>query len=88
MNKDPKSIQLLEVYEIMEGPFRPSCCIFDYPTCQAEHCAFGGLVPAVNNLVTNFLKNYTINDMARFMKGEADSKSELSQFIELSKPQA
>lgn len=63
--RDPKKIRLIDVYEAMEGKFKPGECLLDKPVCPRKKCVLGGLMEKINQEVGNYLKNTRVSDLAQ-----------------------
>jgi Rrf2 family nitric oxide-sensitive transcriptional repressor len=56
------SINLLSVYECIEGEV-PACdCLLSSPVCSGQGCIFGGLPAAVSGQFKNYLETTKISD--------------------------
>ncbi len=55
----PEQINLLEVYEAIEGPLTEVECLLEAQVCGGD-CIFGGLLTEVNNLVRTHLQKRTL----------------------------
>jgi Rrf2 family protein len=70
LQRAPREITLLEVYEALEGPYRIGGCPLGREVCPFRDCIFGGLFESVQDQVTKFLKDTTLGDFWREGKGE------------------
>jgi Rrf2 family protein len=66
LNRRPEEITLLEIYELIDGPFVPSSCLFAKPVCDGQ-CILGGLLKDVNQQVREHFAKSTLSD---FMCGQ------------------
>jgi Rrf2 family protein len=57
-------VNLLEIYEAIEGPFSPSNCLLGGIFCGGRKCVFGELVRAVNEKVLTYLRETRLGDLA------------------------
>ena len=57
-------ITLLDVYEVLVGPLRPTRCLLNRPTCDGA-CILGDLLVRVHNEVTEYLGGTRLSDLAR-----------------------
>lgn len=55
LGRDPSEINLLEIYEAIEGPLTPTDCLLKNPMCKKEGCVFGDLLEKVNREVTDYM---------------------------------
>ncbi len=62
--RDPRRISLLQVYEAVEGPYRPSECLMDPPVCGGRKCLLGRLVGSVNRQVRQQLAGTRLDQLA------------------------
>ncbi len=63
--KSPAEITLMEVFEAIEGPYRPSDCLLGHPACDGKNCVLGGLVESVNGQVRAYLSGTTLAQLAK-----------------------
>ncbi len=70
----PREINLLMVYEAVEGPFKDGGCLLGRPACQGD-CMLGGLVRKMGGEVRDYLARVNLGDlsgqMAPAMLGQA-----------------
>lgn len=59
--KKPEDINFLEIYEAIDGKFKPSTCLLNKPSCMHE-CIMGSLTNSVNKQVEEFFKNTRLTD--------------------------
>lgn len=59
--KNPETINFLEIYEAIDGKFKPSTCLLNKPSCQHE-CIMGSLTNSINKQVEEFFKNTKLTD--------------------------
>lgn len=52
----PESISFLDVYEAIDGKFRPSSCLLNRQNCEHK-CLLGGLISSLNTQVEEYFKN-------------------------------
>ena len=64
LNKDPDSIKLLEVFEVMEGPINPSPCGLTLEECPFNSCVFGDITFKLTKMFVDFLKDKTVKEIA------------------------
>jgi Rrf2 family protein len=63
LNKDSKKINLLEIYELIEGSLEQSKCNIHGGKCQFGHCIFGNFGEKFTNEFRDYLKNKTIYEL-------------------------
>lgn len=56
----PSEITLLDVFECIEGPFEPTDCLLDVPTCNGG-CLFEGLLQSINDQMKTYLTKTRIS---------------------------
>ncbi|MDI6829666.1 MAG: Rrf2 family transcriptional regulator [Armatimonadota bacterium] len=61
--KPPTDIALIDIYEAIEGPFKPLDCFLRKPICQKDKCIFGDLIHTVNAQVKKYLASATIDNL-------------------------
>ncbi len=66
--QSPAQIQLLQIWEAIDGPIGTIHCMHPPPVCDGTSCIFGGLVAKVNREVREYLENTTLADLS-FSKG-------------------
>ena len=60
--RPPGQITLLEIYEIIEGPFVFGQCVLGKPHCSGLDCMFGGFVERANIEIHRELSQRTLAD--------------------------
>lgn len=65
-----REITLLEIYESVEGPFRPVRCLAPYPVCGGRKCVFGGLLEKTSDDFSAYLKRTTLEQASKEFKKE------------------
>ena len=73
LRKPPEKIDLLDVYEAIEGPLRPTKCLLGKPVCDAEHCIFGGVLDKVNKLVGNYMAKTRLPELTDVFGGNDEN---------------
>jgi len=56
-------ITLMEIYELMEGPFKPSECLLRTSICLWNNCILGDLLKDVNKQIMDYLGQTKLSDM-------------------------
>jgi len=62
-----ETICLLDIYEVIEGPFQPANCLLPKPVCQGK-CILGGLLGEINSRIRESLENTRLVDLADSFK--------------------
>ncbi|MBN2211851.1 MAG: Rrf2 family transcriptional regulator, partial [Sedimentisphaerales bacterium] len=63
LNRPAAHITLMQIYEVIEGPFTPEFCLLKKPICQGQKCVLGGLISRINQEVRNYLTTTTLADL-------------------------
>ncbi|MBN1297635.1 Rrf2 family transcriptional regulator [bacterium] len=61
--KDPATIYLIDIFNVIEGPFQPSKCLFGQPVCHRTTCLFGSLIQDIDERVRTYLCSMTVADL-------------------------
>jgi Rrf2 family transcriptional regulator, nitric oxide-sensitive transcriptional repressor len=64
LNKDPKEIRLLDIYEAIDGPVDLSDCLLDRKICGRDKCILDGVLDDLNTNFYRILKETSISDVA------------------------
>ncbi len=67
--RDPGQINLLEVYEAVEGPLQERSCLLGQPVCGGN-CLLGGLLHKVADEVSQYFSQTRLSDLAQAFGGE------------------
>ena len=78
LNKDPESIKLLEVFEMMEGPIHPSPCGLTLEECPFNSCVFGDITFKLTEMFVNFLKDKTVKEIAEINLKKTDFEEKIN----------
>ena len=71
LTKPPDQISLLEVYEAIEGPLKPSECVLNHPVCDGSICIFGTLLKSSSNMVRTYFATTSLSQLIKvYAKGE------------------
>lgn len=57
--KSADAINFLEIYEAIDGKFKPSGCLLNRPSCQ-QACIMGGLMNSINKQVEDYFLKTTL----------------------------
>jgi len=63
--RPPDSINLLDVYEALEGPLRRDGCLFAEPICDQVHCMLGSLIEQLRNETHAYLSTTSLHDVVQ-----------------------
>ncbi len=73
LNRPAGKITLLEVYEAIEGPLRPTKCLLNKPICRGDKCVLGGLLKKVNQQTRDYLARTSLSEFKDIFTGGADA---------------
>ncbi len=59
---NPEHITFLEIYEAIDGKFRPSGCLLSRKPCESTKCIMGDLIKSVNTQVEEYFKNKKLSE--------------------------
>jgi len=62
LNKSPDEISLLEIYESVEGPLKPTKCPMNNIVCPFNKCIMGGLITNMTNQFIDYFKSQTLKN--------------------------
>ncbi len=69
LGRDPAAVTLLDVYEAVMGPLRPSRCLLGRPVCAAGGCVLGGLLRRVDHDVRGYFERTPVSALAALRLG-------------------
>jgi len=58
-----EEIALLDIYQAMEGPFKPADCLMGSPVCRGRGCILGGLIGTLNRETRAYLSRTRISQL-------------------------
>jgi len=61
LKRDPKTVSLLEIYELIEGPLEENDCPLNYDICNYDKCIIGNIVNEMTSGFKNYLKQQTLD---------------------------
>jgi len=67
LNRDPESVTLLEVYEVIDGPLETTKCIFDHPVCKGAQCIFENHLDIFTRQLKDYLADRRLSDLNNFL---------------------
>ncbi len=62
--RNAEDIQLLEIYEAIEGKMQLCNCLFDSAVCSRSRCVLGNLTSQVNKQVLDYFSNTNLSDIS------------------------
>ena len=62
LNKDPKDITLLEIYQVIEGPLEITECPMEKHVCPFDRCIMSTVASKMTNDFRNYLSQNTLAD--------------------------
>jgi len=65
LTRPSDSIQLVEIYNAIEGPFGKPECLIGSPACDGTHCVLGGLVESIHKKVQEYFEKTTLSQIAK-----------------------
>ena len=60
--KIPENISLLDIYEIIEGPFTKTKCLLEKQVCKNNRCIFGNLLSLSEKQFKDYMKKSKLKD--------------------------
>lgn len=57
----PQEIALIDIYEAIDGKFKPSGCLLGREACDSEKCILGDLVKSINKQVEDHFKTQKLS---------------------------
>ena len=73
LGKPGGRIRLLDIYEAMEGPYRPSDCLFDKPVCGGNPCIMGPSLHLMNRQLFQWLSETRLPQLVGTFPGETEN---------------
>ena len=64
LNKPLEEIRLIDVFQAIEGPFKPNNCLMETPVCNGKRCILGVVVENVNNHVFDYFSQTKISQLS------------------------
>jgi Rrf2 family protein len=68
LRKDPSTITLLDLYELVEGNMDQPVCGIHKGTCPFDECVFGGISQRLTTEARSYFENRTIEDITKTKK--------------------
>ncbi len=63
LKREPEKINLLMIYELLEGRIDRGKCPFKHTDCPFEKCIFGGIVKQLTDEFYQFMEKRTLMDI-------------------------
>ena len=63
LGRGPETINLLDIYEAIEGPLESGACLLEVQVCGGTHCILGGLIAGLNQQVRDYLTKTRLSDL-------------------------
>ncbi|MDI6831495.1 MAG: Rrf2 family transcriptional regulator [Actinomycetota bacterium] len=63
LGRPAREITLMQIYECVEGSFRPVRCLAPLPVCGGGRCVFGGLLERTSGEFGRYLEVMTLEDI-------------------------
>lgn len=63
LGRPAEEINLLQVYEAIEGQLHTTDCLLEIPVCGGTHCILGGLISELNYQVKSYLEKTRLADL-------------------------
>ena len=75
LDRDPATVTLLEIYELMEGEMETDPCLFGKEVCPQNDCMLQPLLPSISALIHDYFERTTLKEIAENSNWE-NSKDE------------
>lgn len=72
LGKEPAEVTLLEAYEAIDGPLRPSTCLMGHKVCRDRGCILGNLLEEINHDVKQHLSGQRLSDLIHVFADDDD----------------
>lgn len=76
LGKDPAEVTLLEAYEAIDGPLRPSTCLMGHKVCRDRGCILGGLLEEINHDVKQHLSGQRLSELTHVFADDDEDKTD------------
>lgn len=74
LGRDPEEVTLLEAYEAIDGPLRPSTCLMGHRVCRDHGCILGGLLEEINHDVREHLSSQRLSELTHIFADEVEAE--------------
>mgnify|MGYP003702687637 FL=1 len=75
LGRDPAEVTLLEAYEAIDGPLRPSTCLMGHKVCRDRGCILGGLLEEINRDVRQHLSSQRLSELTHVFADDDENES-------------
>ena len=75
LGREPADVTLLEAYEAIDGPLRPSTCLMGHRVCRDRGCILGNLLEEINHDVREHLSSKRLSDLTHVFKDDEDEET-------------
>ncbi len=82
LNKHPRNISLLNIYEAIEGKLEIRTCMFNNPFCIFGTCMFGNLLGNIGKKIHDYFVTNTLEDIQNIIKSDHFDESRINSFYE------
>lgn len=72
LGRDPEGVTLLEAYEAIDGPLRPSTCLMGHRVCRDRGCILGNLLEEINHEVRERLSSQRLSELTHIFADDDD----------------
>ncbi len=76
LERPGEQINLLEVYQAIEGELMPTHCLLGIPICRGDKCILGGLLAVINRQTREYLAGTSLSDLTDVYGGTQDEECE------------
>ncbi len=76
LGRDPDEVTLLDAYEAIDGPLRPSSCLMQHRACQGRGCILGDMLETINNDVRDHLSSQKLSELTHIFAKDEDEEGE------------
>jgi len=64
----PEEITLLDIYQAIEGPMKPSNCLLKKRICNGKKCFMGGLITSINKQMYEHFSKTRLSELTNIFK--------------------
>ena len=73
LDKPGDEVNLLQLYELFEGPVPETICLFQRPACTLSQCVLNDFLKNINKQALDYMKNTHLSELAeRYLKGSKE----------------
>lgn len=74
--KPSEEISLLEIYEAIEGKFKPRDCLLEQRVCQGKECLLGGFLKKMNQEFRDYLTRTKLSEFRDLYPSKKGGRNE------------